>query len=143
MADNNTMTITVEFRGDKSSNTKELTFNTARDVKDIPDAEMRLLIRHVQLRFGYFCAMTAMQDVDHAKDFISEIDDLITVADSTSDVIDRLNDCESRIEENVLACFYVSGCESDAPLRRDLEAAQESSEISFMAILDDIRDSGD
>ena len=139
MSDNNTLSIEIGVQSPIGEETKEISFNTRRDLNEIPEHEICLIKRYVELLFAHFCMSTTAQDIDQAKDHAETLGDVINVASVASDAIESLSECRIRLEENVLACFYVSGRGGDTPLRQDLEMARESSEIEFMSILDDIR----
>ena len=140
MSDNNTLSIEIGVQSPIGEETKEISFNTRRDLNEIPEHEICLIKRYVELLFAHFCMSTTVQDIDQATDHAEDLGDVINVASAASDAIESLSECRIRLEENLLACFYVSGCDGDAPLRRDIEMARESSEIEFMSILNDIRE---
>ena len=140
MSGNNTLSIEIGVQSLGGEETKEISFNTRRDLNEIPEHELCLIKRYVELLFAHFCMSTTVQDIDQAKDHAEDLGDVINVASAASDAIESLSECRIRLEENLLACFYVSGRDGDAPLRRDIEMARESSEIEFMSILNDIRE---
>ena len=120
MSGNNTLSIEIGVQSLGGEETKEISFNTRRDLNEIPERELCLIKRYVELLFAHFCMSTAVQDIDQAKDHAEDLGDVINVASAASDAIESLSKCRIRLEENLLACFYVSGCDGDAPLRLSL-----------------------
>ena len=139
MCSNNTLSTEIKIQSEDGVRCEHVTFSTARDVSDIPSHEARILMRYVELLFAIFHASTFVQDIDHASEHVTSIENVIDIAVASSDVNSALSDYHARLDELLLVCYYLSDGRKDSPLTHDLVAARESSEIEFISLVSDIR----
>ena len=139
MHSNNTLSAKIKIQSEGGARCEYVTFNTARNTSDIPSHEARILMRYVELLFAIFHASTFVQDIDHASEHVTSIENVIDIAAASSDVNAALSDYHARLDELLLVCFYLSDGRKDSPLTQDLAVARESSEIEFLSLVGDIR----
>lgn len=139
MHSNNTLSTKIKIQCEDGVRCEYVTFNTARDLTDIPSHEAHILMRYVELLFAIFNASTHVQDIDNASERVESLENVIDIAIASNDVSSALSDYRARLDELLLVCYYLSNGREDAPLTQDLVAARESSEIEFISLVNDIR----